>query len=116
MNKAPLKAKLSKQEAPVAADMAAAAAAIFAEFVPVEALAPANVFTLTGNTAPPAGKKRKNKSKKKKGATGEVTGEATGEAETQGSTTKKQKKNPEGASQRLGQRNNVSTQRKDLCL
>ncbi|KAF9320074.1 hypothetical protein BG003_007245 [Podila horticola] len=107
MNKAPLKAKLSKQEAPVAADMAAAAAAIFAEFVPVEALAPANVFTLTGNTAPPAGKKRKNKSKKKKGATGEVTGEATGEAETQGSTTKKQKKNPEGASQRLGQRNNI---------
>lgn len=111
--KAPPKANPSKQETLVAADMAAAAAAIFADPVPVPTSEPANVFTLTGNTAPPAGKKRKNKPKKKKNAPGAATGEATGQAEAQGNTPKKQKKNPEGASQRPGQRNNVSVQRRD---
>ncbi|KAG0359659.1 hypothetical protein BG005_000377 [Podila minutissima] len=105
--KAPPKANPSKQETLVAADMAAAAAAIFADPVLVPTSEPANVFTLTGNTAPPAGKKRKNKPKKKKNAPGAATGEATGQAEAQGNTPKKQKKNPEGASQRPGQRNNI---------
>ncbi|KAG0037133.1 hypothetical protein BGZ82_003090 [Podila clonocystis] len=105
--KAPPKAKQSRQESSVAADMAAAAAAIFADRVPVPLSEPVNVFTLTGNTAPLAGKKRKNKPKKRKSAPGEATGQATGQAETQGSTPKKQKKNPEITSQRPGQRNNI---------
>ncbi|KAF9022516.1 hypothetical protein CPC16_001135 [Podila verticillata] len=100
--KAPPKAKPSKQT-PLAADMAAAAAAIFAD--PAPSSEPANVFTLTGSNAAPPAKKRKNKPKKKKA---QPTEEAT---ETQGSP-KKQKKNHPEASQRPPRNNIVRSSRR----